>query len=518
MNANNTSVNINKVISVANSVVSAYSSGFIPQGLLLTRNTILPTQTVEPFKSVNEVGAYFGTTSLEYENANKYFVAETININTPPSLYFARYTDTEVAPYIRGSALNVSVDLPILQAITAGSMTVNFAGNPTTISGVDLSGDASFSAIASTIQAKLITAGLTTATCTFDTTTKSITISNGVVNTAVNYVLDSSLANALKITHTLGAVLSQGLDVQTPADNMNYIVSQTRNWVTFTTNFDASLENAPYPTITGLIEWNNSQGKNYIYLPWTKNSNCVAFPQSTASLPYYLATNGWGIVAPTGEITFNSEFSVYYSDIDFICGQMGTVASVNYNTSNATKALDAKTYSGVIPLVVTDQQYDMALLNGCNCYVKFSSRANSYIWSETGEMGGQFLWIDNLVNQAWLNDAITVAEANLKGSLPILPFTNLSPLKAVILEVCNRGIINGVISAGNTFSAQQIAELKQQFDGLDITPTLTASGYYVLIGTPTAESRAQRKLAPIKIAYSSGGSVRTISNILTQVI
>src|SRR6267154_1827777 len=103
-----TNVPLSNIIDVTSNVVSSTVSGFVPQGLLLTKNTIQPTGTVEAFTDAESVGAYYGTASgqfSEYDNATKYFKAYVGVVTTPPSLLIARYTDDATAPYTRGSAL-----------------------------------------------------------------------------------------------------------------------------------------------------------------------------------------------------------------------------------------------------------------------------------------------------------------------------------------------------------------------------------------------------------------------------
>ena len=109
------------------------------------------------------------------------------------------------------------------------------------------------------------------------------------------------------------------------------------------------------------------------------------------------------------------------------------------------------------------------------------------------------------------------SQAGLLGSVKKLAFTDLSPLKAVLIDVCNRGIINGVIQAGNTFSADQIAKLKEQTGGKDISSNLTQSGFYVQIDTITVENRIGRYVRD-RIWYSNGSAINTISTNTTLVI
>ncbi len=516
-----TYIPISNIVSVTNSVVSSATSGFIPQLLLLTKNPILPTGTVMSFTNQDSVGTYFGTASgtfSEYANAGFYFSNYVGATSIAPSLLIARYTDAATNPYTRGLSLS-SADLVNLITITAGTLHVTFGSTTANLTGINLHSQNSFSDIAAVIQTALQASSLgSTSHCTFDSTTNAFTIEDDISGGTVGYITGGSdnLALYMKITQATGAVLSQGTTVITPQQNMINIVAQTTNFVTFTYNFDVT-EDTNFSTIIGLTNWVSTQGNNFAFIAWSVDPNIAIAPQSTATAPYYLATNGYGAVAPSGQITFNTAIAFYYSSINFACAQAGTVGAVNYTNSNATVNLANKTYAGIIPLATTQVQYNQILLNGCNFYGLFASRANVFSLAIKGVLGGIFLWLDNLANQAWLNDSITVAEATYLNQVSKLGYNNTTSLKGIILDVLNQGLTNGVVAAGNTFSAQQTAILKQQA-GVDITPNLTNNGYYIQIITPTPAQRLQRVLGTVNIWYSNGQAVNSISNTLTLVI
>ncbi len=517
---------MSNIISATGEVVSTTTSGFIPQGLFLTKNTIAPTGSVLPFTSADEVGAYFGTASStysEYDIATKYFAAYEGVTTTPPSVLFARYTDTATAPFTRGSALSDDVDIPILRMVTAGTLVMKFAGTTVTATAIDLSSNTSFSQMAATIQVAIRVALTNAATCTFDTVTNAFTVSNGITNTAVDYIVASAtggtnqLGQRMKITQATGnPVLSQGTDVMTPQANMDNIIITNTNFIPFTWAFDTSSD-TNFSTAVGLATWVADQANAYALVAWSTDANIAVYPQNTTTLPYYLADNGFGAIAASGQITFNTTIYAIYGGIDFAAGQMGTGASIDYTQANATISFANKTYSGVTPLVLTQVAYDQVTLNGCNFYGTFGTRGNTFTWSENGVLGGIYLWMDNLYNQLWLEDAVQVAQAGYLSANPIVSFNDLTPIKSVILGVMTRGLINGVIQTGNTFSSAQTAALKVQA-GTDIIPNLQNNGYYVQIVAPTAEQRAARILGTVNIWYSNGGAILKINNFITLVI
>ena len=122
------SISLNKLIPVNNSTVNtSFLSGTLA-GLFLTRNPILPnnnTDLIKQFSSAEAVGDYFGIDSEEYARAVNYFKASDIQVYKPPFLYFGKYIDGDIAPYIRSGS---NPSLTGLQAITSGSVTFQFNG------------------------------------------------------------------------------------------------------------------------------------------------------------------------------------------------------------------------------------------------------------------------------------------------------------------------------------------------------------------------------------------------------
>lgn len=518
-----TYIPLDNIITVNNNVLSTSSSGFIPQGLMLTKNSLIPTGAIIPFANATAVGAYFGTISgpfSEYNNAVNYFNSWLGTTTLPPSILIARYTDAATAPYTRGASLS-NADFANLKTVTNGTLSVTFNGIVGVISNINLSTANSFSAMAAIIQTKLQASPIgSSASCTFDGGISAFTISNGVNNNSVDYVVNNSgsgdnLGTYMRITQATGAILSQGTPAMTPQQNMNNIIAQTGNFVGFTNNFDTSSD-INFSTVMALTSWANSQNNKYIFFSWSLDPNLLITPQSTSTVAYYLANNGYGTIAPTGQITFSAPIYLNASSVDFVCAQLGALASINYNAANSVVGLANKTYSGITPIVNNQIQYNAAILNGCAFYGSFASRANTFNLTANPVLGGIFQRPTNLYNQAWLADAVQTSEITYLNKTPNPTFTDLTAIKGVILDVLNQGLINGVIQAGNTFSAQTAAALKLQA-GVDITSNLTNNGYYLQVIAPPPSQATLRTLT-VNIWYSNGGNIEKITNNLTYVI
>ena len=83
------------------------------------------------------------------------------------------------------------------------------------------------------------------------------------------------LSVLLGLTEDSGAVLSQGSDALTPAQNMNLITSASRNWVGFTTLYVTEVAEA-----SALASWADIDD-DYVYFDWSTDTKML--DQSTQS-------------------------------------------------------------------------------------------------------------------------------------------------------------------------------------------------------------------------------------------
>jgi hypothetical protein len=509
-----TSVSINKIIDITSQAISSNSNGFNLAGMILDENSIIPFNTVLTFTSSQSVSNYFGATSNEYLYAQNYFNTYTNNINTPSFIKYYRFVTDAISPFIRGAALNSNTDLTALQAITAGSLSVIFGGTTYTATGIDLSSDTTFSLMAATLQTAL-QAELVTATVTWDSVTAAFTINSEVTGSSVGYSPVTSLSTTMKITQAAGATLSQGSADLTPAANMNNLVNQDTNWFSFTTLFTIYNE-MNYVTAFALIAWLNSQILQYTYIFWTLETALTTSVDSGFAAAAVSAGYAAQKLNASGQevIVYNVPIVVQYGGLDLAHAIMGTGASIDYTATNGTISFNAKTFAGITPTVNTDSIYDNLIANGCNFYSVFSNRGDTYNFYELGTVGGNFLWLDNLYNDAWQLNAQVTALANLQSILPKLPAnsTGESFVNAELVTVANQAITNGTIGIGNTFTSAVISQLKT-LAGFDISTILTNAGYYIQITI----DRINRVLN-YKYFYTTSGAIVTISGQIIAVL
>lgn len=505
---------ISKIIDIQSQAISSNSNGFNLAGMVLDKNTIIPNKTILTFTSALQVSNYFGSSSDEYKYAQYYFNTYTTNTNRPAFIKYYYFATEAQCSWVRGAALGTT-DLAALRAITSGTLTVTFGGTAYTATGIDLSDDTSFSQMAATIQTALQDE-LATATVTWDSITSAFTIFSNVDNDTVAYPGNTPLAAAMKIEQSTGAVLSQGNGVVTPAQNMNNIINKDTNWFNFTTLF-AIWDEEDYVTALALMTWLNSQTLQFAYTYWTLET---VLGTSSTPAGFALAAIDTGYATQQlnskGEpvVMYNIPIVVLYGSLDLAHAIMGTGAAIDYTVLNGTISFNAKTFAGITPLINDDSLFDNLVGNGCNFYAVFDNRGSEYDFYELGTVGGDFLWLDNLYNDAWqLNQQVT-ALANLQAALPKLPANSTGEgyVNAELVNVANLAIKNGTIGIGNTFTPTVIAELKQ-LAGSDISNILTQAGYYIKITT----DRANRTINYLYF-YTVSGAIVFINGSIIAVL
>ncbi len=509
-----TTTSIEKIINIKSTAISGGGNGFNLAGMILDDNPILPFNTIKTFTSAQAVANYFGASSLEYEYAQYYFATYVGNINTPAFIKYSYFVTDAIGAWIRGGALNNTTNLTALKAITSGSLAVVFGGTTYTATAINLSSAISYSQMATIIETALQDE-LATLTVTWDTVTAAFTISNSVTGGSVGYPTNTPLSSAMMLLQSQGAVLSQGSAALTPAENMNNIINQDTNWFNFTTLFNIWSE-VDYVTALDLIAWLAAQTLQFVYTFWTLEA--VLTTSNPSGFSAELIANGYATTKLNGQglqvVVPNVPIFLQYGDLDLAHAIMGTGASIDYTALNGTLSFNAKTFAGIIPLVDSDSKFDNLVANGCNFYTVLSARGNTFNFSELGTVGGDFLWLDNLYNDAWQNNAQVIALANLQAALPKLPANDegAALVNAELVEVANAALRNGTIGLGNTFSQTVISQLKT-LAGFDISTILTDAGYYIQITIDRAN-----RILNYKYFYTASGAIVYINGTIIAVL
>lgn len=487
------------IVSVNPSVLSAGSGVVDLNGLFLTTGTRVPIGTVQSFPDPQSVTDYFGGGSTEETFGNIYFAGFTNKTRSPGALLFAQYPANAVSGYLRGGAIGAALTLAQLQAITPGTLTIDFAGSPITSSSINLSGATSFSNAAALIEAAFTTPPFAV---TYDSVSKAFIFTSTATGAAETIVFPSdTIATALYLTAAKGAVLSQGADAAAPGTFMDGVVKVTQDWATFTTLFNPDSGDAITNKLA-FAAWTNGQNDRYCYVEWDSLAADIGTPPASASLAYAVSQAAY------------SGTNCNYDPSDgqlaaFVCG---TVASIDFTQEGGRITTAFKSQAGLTPGITDSLSSSNAQANGYNAYGAYATANASWQFYYPGSVSGPFKWLDSYVNQIWLNNSFQVSLMDLLTTVNSIPYNAAgdSLIEAALSDDIAAALNAGVIQAGVTLSSTQIADVNQAA-GANIAPTLQSRGWYLQVLTATASVRAARGTPPCNFWYTDGGSVQKIS-------
>jgi hypothetical protein len=542
--------------------------------MCLTNSTRIPIGNYQSFPSAASVGSYFGLSSHEAFLAGVYFNGFDNSNIKPGAMLMAQYNQAAVSAYLRGGSV-AALTLTQLQAFS-GTLDITVDGYPFVAGSFSLSAATSFSSAATEIQTALNTTlpvAATASLCTISGTTLTVggtitgTFAPGQTVTGASVTADSiilgqltgspsggagtyqlsqtstvgvaeamtatgtpvvvtydsvsgafvvtsgasgapsaigfatgTIAASLALTQATGAVLSQGAAAASPGTFMTALAGLTQNWVTFFTTFDPDASGNANKL--AFAAWTSGQSNRYAYICQDTDITPTESTSATGSLGYLIAQDSYSgtclIYSPT--------------DIGLAAFVSGSAASVDYSELNGAITFDFKSQTGLVAQVTSESVAANLTANGYNYYGAWATANQQFVFFDTGQVSGKYLWLDAFINQVWLNNALQLALMTLLTALKSLPYgtAGAALIKAACADPIAQGNNFGMFQAGVALSAAQIAEVNYAA-GLKIDTTLTNQGWYLQVLPATAQARSARTSPPITLWYVYRESVQSIA-------
>ena len=493
------SINANRLVSITPRVISGGSADLETNGLIITSNVGISADTPAiSFSTAKEVGAYFGYESNEYKVAAQYFTGVNNQTKTIKTVWFGRDLTAVGSAWIKGG---LSPDLATLKAITDGAFNISLNGSDVTITGVDLSACTSLSAVATVIEGKF-----TNASVTYDTVQNKFVITSTTTgaSSTIGYgsapASGTDLSAVLGLTQALGAVLSQGNDALTIAENMERITTVTRNFVGFTT-MTAVAESVAVQ----YAAWADLDD-DYVYFYHSNDSTLLSKATNTTSVPVTLKA-------------YNTTACVFGDAYDAVF-MLAVGASIKWDSANALKTWFAKSASGLNAKVLSDTEAEALESIRCNYVGQFATRNAEFTLLNRGCLSGtQYGFIDVLYGAIWLRARLQRGLMDCFAGSNRIPFTKngYGILATFIAEAVQEALGNGVIDVGLTISDSERITIMNEINE-DISVELLNNGYWYKIDDPTANARADRQSPVMAMYYTYAGSVQQIEFPLTTVL
>lgn len=498
------SIPVSNVVQINPNVLSAGNNPLALNGVVISKNNAIPNGTVLSFASKSAVTAYFGSASNQERIADIYFKGFDNATTLPSTLFFSHYASVDHNAFIFGGSL-ADIDLDTLKTYT-GTLIVTVAGVVKTSSSISLSAATSFSNVASIITAAFTSPAFAV---TYDSQRTRFVVTSTTAGVAQTIIYATgTIAASLKFTQATGAILGQGIDAETPADAMNRVTNATQNWASFMTDYEPLIAEKKL-----FGAWSNGKNNRYLYICHDSDSNTVVANSSTTVGAYFIANSYDGVVCISGQpsVAAANSTTVGLMAQDVASFVMGTTASIDFSATNGRITYAFKHQAGLATNVDDEQIAANLIGNGYNFYGAYASNNSGYSWFNNGNVSGRWVWLDEYVNQIFLNSQFQLTGADFLNVVNSMPYNQdgYTQLRTVWSDPIQQGLNAGIIRQGVPLSATQTVAVNTQA-GLKIDDILSTTGYYLQILAPTAQNRGLRKSPICNFWYTSGGAVQQI--------
>lgn len=490
-----------KFVSSLPSVLAAAGAPLSMNGIILELDPSIPIGTVQGFGNAAAVGAWFGLSSVHYQLALIYFAGFTGAQQIPTELYFYQYNTAAVAGYMRGGTVS-GLTLAQIQALS-GTITVLIDGVSHTSAAINLASASSFTAAAALIQTGL-QAGTptTTATVTYDTLRQAFLITSSTTGStsSVGFGTDSSLSPALFLKSALGAVLSPGAAIATPAGAMAAITAATQNWASFMSMFDPDAGAPGGPIKLQFAQWTSQQNGLYAYVPWDSDPTPSTEANDSACFAAQLVAD-----------QYNGTIPVWGLDATKAAFILGSIASIDFTQEDGRIDFAYLGQAGLTPDVTSLTVYNNLVGNGYNCYCAVATRTAQFEFLQPGSMPGEWEWIDPYINQLYFNSQMQNDLLTYRTSIKWIPYTEAgyNGVRQALQSAIDQMGDFGAWVSGVSLSGTQIAEVTSLTGNASTATTLENQGWFLMVTDPGATARNARLSPNISFIYTDGGSVHT---------
>lgn len=439
-------------------------------GLVVTGNPLVPSGRFLTLTSASAVGTYFGTASEEYARAVFYFGWVSKNTTAPRALNFWFWNnDAATASKIFGKPATYS--LSNFTGISAGQLSLTLGGFTHTVTGIDLSGDASLAAVAASLQVAIraYSAGgsaWTSAVVSFDATRGCFDLVSGTTGAdVVSVVAAPSNDVAGPLGWLTGAIYSNGTTAQLVADNLIALNGANNDFGSFcfTTDLAPTLS-----TIEAAANWNNSLNPNIQFMfSWVFTAaNAAAWSAALID-----------IGGNTG--TLQSPVSGEYPEM----APMMILAATDYTRPNSVQNYMFQIFD-LTPSVTSDADantYDALRLN---YYGQTQTAGQLLAFYQRGVMMGistdpvdQNIYADEM----WFKDAAAASIMTLLLSLARIPANaqGRSQVLAILQGVIDQALTNGTVSVGKPLTITQQLYITNATDDPTAWKQVQNVGYWV---------------------------------------
>lgn len=472
---------------------------------LFTANPLVPTDGVVELDTPDDVLAYFGAGSTEYEAALFYFGWVSKNISGAKKISFAFWPEAATAPLVFGT--KAARQLAAFQAISDGSFALTMGAETHDVTAIDLTAALSFADVAAAIQTAVRAAGAsavwTGATVAYDAPNQRFTLTGGAVGAAPIAVDVTTTGTDIAglLGWLAGAILSPGIAAEAPEETLARSADGSNNFGSFA--FLADLSDAQ---VDDVAAWNHAQNVMFMYL--------VPAADSTE------ATSLFGrLAALSGAVVTLQNTAGEFAHL--VPGVI--LAATDYNRRNSVQNYMYQQFD-LTPSVTENDLSNTLDAVRCNYYGQTQTAGQKIAFYQRGVMMGSLtapVDCNVYANEQWLKDAAGAAllglllalarvSANTRGRGQVL-----TALQAVI----DRALANGTISVGKPLNATQKLFITEVTGSDKAWHQVQAIGYWLdcrMESYVTTDSRTEWK-AVYTLVYSKDDAIRKVEGVHTLI-
>lgn len=499
------SISFTKYIDITSGVLAANNVRQLDLILrIYSSNSLIPSNSFAEYNNYAEVLAYFGSSSNITKKAAFYFGFLSKYNQSPRKLSVASWVKTAVPAKIIGAA-SATATLTQLQAITAGNLTLTLNAITHTLAVINMSGDASLTAIAThlttLIQAADVDANWATAVVAWNSSAGNFSLTGGVASPSGSVSIGITAAASPDVAASLGwenvsTVYSYGSPVVSLTNTMANSSQASNNFATF--SFDDALNSTQ---ILELATWNSTVNNEYVFLVPVIATSASAISAELMTLP-------------GSAMTLSPLPGVQYPELI----PAAVAASTDYNSRNAVQNYMFQVASGITPSVSDDANSDAYDLLRINYYGQTQIHGQVINFYQRGVLtggGNSPTDINIYVNEIWLKNYIASAFMSLLLSLGQIS-TNMSGRAtciATIQSAIQQALFNGVISVGKTLNNAQIQVINTISGNLKAWRQVQTIGYWLdfsFTSSTTIDGRTEYQ-GSYTLIYAKNDGIRAIN-------
>lgn len=465
---------------------------------LFSTDTRVPAGTVIEMTSADDVKAYFGSTSPEYLRAVLYFGFVSKMITAPKKISFSRWANVAAAGRIYGAVKAFAVSQ--FTGVTTGALKLTIGAYTADVTGLNFSGAATLSNVASTLQTAIraVVAGgadWTAATVTYNATSNRFELVGGVVGAEA--IATAAPGSGVDVRSLLGwdstAVFSPGVAAQEPLDAFTASVQVSDNFGSFA--FCSAITQAQAAAVA---LQNDTYNVKFMYL--------IGIAQADAAA-YYGALSGLSGVA-----TVLAPVATEYPELL----PAAVLAATDYSRRNSTQNYMFQ-MGTLTPSVQDDATANAMDAARVNYYGRTQTAGQFLDFFQRGVMMGLAsdpVDMNTYANEMWLKDAAGAKIMELLLSLAKVSAnaTGRGQLLAVLQDVVERALFNGTISLGKPLNTTQKLYIGNMTGDPLAWQQVFRLGYWldcVLQSYVTQDSRTEWK-AVYTLIYSKDDAIRKV--------